>query len=296
MRCHSVCVLLEDEFAPAYQLSALQELADRTDVEIPLVVINDGSRRLRDRSPGQLLERARSWGSWLPVWAGVELSRAIDGPPDYDEPHHYSTVDALVEANVIRCTPDREDEIWSSIPGPVVEEVAAEADVAIRFGFGLLTGPILEDLECGVLSFHFGDVREYRGRIGGLWEFLEGEPTAGVTLQQLTSRVDGGRIVAVDHVPIYDHDTYGAIKRRQRTSILGDLLVDGIGNLNDPEFEPTAPESLGTYRSGPTSLEVLRYLRKNAVKKLRRGFDGGGDGTTRREELSRDRANSLEEP
>ncbi|MHC3438237.1 formyltransferase family protein [Natrialbaceae archaeon A-gly3] len=298
MRCQTACVLLESDFLPDFQASALQTLTDRTAVEISLVVVNDDPCRLRDRSLEYLLERARSWGPWLPVWAGAGLSRAITGPPAYDERRHYSTVDALADADVVRCSPEWEDDVWRSIPDPVADEIAAEADVAIRFGFGLLTGRILEALECGVLSFHYGDIREHRGCIGGLWEFLEGERSAGVTLQQLTDQIDGGRIVAVDHVPVYDHDTYGAIKRRQRTSILGELLVEGVQNLNDPDFDPVVPDSLGVYRSAPTTLEVLRYLRKNTVNRLRRGFSSRGDvvAGSRRGDLSRERTNSLEEP
>ncbi len=278
MCCETVCVLLEDEYVPAYQASALRELTDRASVDVSLVVINDESRRLYDRSPGYLLERARSWGPWLPVWAGISISRAIDGPPAYDEPCHYSTVDALADAAVLRCSPDWVDDTWRSLPDPVVDEIAAEADVVIRFGFGLLTGRILEAVEHGVLSFHFSDIREYRGRIGALWEFIHDERSTGVTLQQLTRRINGGRIVAVDDVPIYDHDTYGAVKRRQRTSLLGELLVEGITNLNDPDFEPAIPERLGTYRSAPTTREVLQFLRKNSANKLReiaRRIDAG---------------------
>ena len=297
MRCQTVCVFLEGDFLPEYQASALQELADRAPVEISLVVVNTDSCRLRDRSTGYLLERARSWGPWLPIWAGTKVSRTVKGPPAYDERRHYSTVDALADADVVQCSPEWEDDVWRSLPDPVVDEIAAEVDVAIRFGFGLLTGRVLEEIECGVLSFHFGDIREYRGCIGGIWEFLEGERSAGVTLQQLTDRIDGGRIVADDHVPIYDHDTYGAIKRRQRASVLGDLLVEGMQNLNDPNFEPAVPDSLGVYRSTPTTLEVLRYLRKNTANRIRRGLSGHEDvaARSRREHLSRERTDSLEE-
>ncbi|MFC4248226.1 formyltransferase family protein [Natribaculum luteum] len=217
-----------------------------------------------------LFRRSRDWGAWLPVWAVTELSRTIRGPPSHDEPRHFSTIDALANADVVRCSPTWEDEIWRSIPDPVVDRIADEADVAVRFGFGLLMGRILDAPDCGVLSFHFGDIREYRGRIGPLWEFIHGEGSVGVTLQQLTGQIDGGRIVAIDHVPLHDHDTYGAIKRRQRTSAMSELLIDGLTNLNNPDFEPTVPDSLGTYRSAPSALEVLAFLRKNGANAVRR--------------------------
>ncbi|WP_049896740.1 formyltransferase family protein [Natrialba chahannaoensis] len=273
MDCERVCLLLDDECCPAYQLAAVRELAAHTTVEIPLVVINDETFRLREQSPAYLVRRLRSWGTWAPVCGATAVSRAIRGPPSYDERYHYSTVNALDDAAVVRCSPHWEDDRWRSLPGPVIDTITAETDVAVRFGFGLLTGRILEALEYGVLSFHFGDIREYRGRIGTVWEYLADEPSAGVTLQQLTRRVDGGRIVAVDDVPIGPRDTYGAVKRRQR-SILGELLVEGLQKLNEPGFEPMVPESLGPYRSSPTVRELGRFLRKNGTNVVRRAVAG----------------------
>ncbi|QFU84654.1 formyltransferase family protein [Natronorubrum aibiense] len=272
MRCNSVCVLLQNDVMPAYQASAIQYLVDETAVEIPLVLINDDPRCVQDRSLQYLLGEARSWGLWLFVWASDVLTRTLRGPPAYDEPRHYTSVDALADADVVRCSPNREDEYWTSLPDDVVDRIAAETDVALRFGFGLLTGRVLDALECGVLSFHFSDIREYRGRIGALWEFLDGESTVGITLQQLTDRVDGGRIVAVEDVPIYEHDTFDAVKRRQRTTVLGQLLVDGITTFNDPTSDPFTPASLGTYRKAPSAIEVLQFVGKNSTNRIRSVF------------------------
>ncbi|OIB58887.1 formyltransferase family protein [Natrialba sp. SSL1] len=292
MDCERVCLLLDDEWCPAYQLAAVQELAAHTGIEIPLVVINDETFRLREQSPAYLARRLRSWGTWAPVCGATAVSRAIRGPPAYDERHHYTTVDALADAAVVRCSPIWQDDRWQTLPDPVVDTIAAESDVAIRFGFGLLTGRILGALEYGVLSFHLGDIREYRGRIGALWEYLEDEPAAGVTLQQLTPRVDGGRIVAVDDVPIARRDTYGAVKRRQR-SILGPLLVEGVQNLNDPDFEPKVPETLGPYRSSPTVRELGRFLRKNGTNAVRRAVSRDSDPGSKSESES-ERQNKSE--
>lgn len=211
---------------------------------------------------------------------GTELVRSIRGRPAYDEPRHISTVDAFTGADVVGCTPERTDELWATLPEPIVGRLAAETDVVIRFGFGLLTGRILNAPEYGVLSFHYSDIRDYRGRIGGLWEFIGDDSKAGVTLQQLTDRIDGGRIVALEQVPIEATNTYQDLKHRQRDPTTATALVDGIRNLNDPEFEPTAPETLGTYYTAPTPLEVARYLRKNTANKLKQLLPGNWPAVT----------------
>ncbi|APW97410.1 formyl transferase [Halobiforma lacisalsi AJ5] len=274
MSCTDIGVLLDGEYPPAYQTAALEKVDAETAADVSLVVVNEESRSIRDRSLRRQARRAWSWGAWLPVWKGTELLRSIRGRPAYDEPRHVSTVDAFAGADVVGCTPNRRDELWATLPDPIVDRLAAETDVVIRFGFGLLTGRILEAPEYGVLSFHYSDIRDYRGRIGGLWEFIADDSKAGVTLQQLTDRIDGGRIVALEQVPIEDTDTYQDVKHRQRDPATGTVLVDGVRNLNDPGFEPAAPDTLGTYRTAPTLLEVARFLRKNNANKLKQLFPG----------------------
>ncbi|RKD94794.1 formyltransferase family protein [Halopiger aswanensis] len=275
MSCTDIGVLLDGEYLPAYQTAALEKVSAETAADVSLVVVNQESRSLRHRSLRRQARRAWSWGAWLPVWTGTELLRSVRGRPAYDEPRHVSTVDVFAGADVVGCTPERTDDLWATLPDPIVDRLAAETDVVIRFGFGLLTGRILNAPEHGVLSFHYSDIRDYRGRIGGLWEFIGDDSNAGVTLQQLTDRIDGGRIVALEHVPIEETDTYQDLKHRQRDPTTGTVLVDGVRNLNDPEFEPAAPDTLGTYRTAPTPLEVARYLRKNNANKLRRLLSEG---------------------
>lgn len=275
MSCTDIGVLLNGEYLPAYQMAAIERVRAETRADVSLVVVNEESRSLRDRSLRHLVRRTWSWGAWLPVWKGTELLRSIRGRPVYDELRHVSTVDAFAGADVVGCTPDRTDELWETLPDPIVDRLAAETDVVLRFGFGLLTGRILDAPEYGVLSFHYSDIRDYRGRIGGLWEFVGSDSKAGVTLQQLTDRVDGGPIVALEQVPIDETDTYQDLKRRQRDPTTGTVLVEGIRNLNDPEFEPVTPSTLGTYRTAPTLLEVARYLRKNNANKFKQLLSDG---------------------
>ena len=68
-------------------------------------------------------------------------------------------------------------------------------DVLIRFGFGILKGEILNSSKYGVWSLHHGDNKINRGGPPGFWEVVNKEPITGVTLQRLTSDLDGGIII-----------------------------------------------------------------------------------------------------
>ncbi|MEX0679271.1 MAG: hypothetical protein WD063_19500 [Pirellulales bacterium] len=70
-----------------------------------------------------------------------------------------------------------------------------QLDVMLRFGFGIIRGPILESARHGVWSFHHGDNREYRGTPAMFWEMYESNQVCGVTLQILTDELDGGKVI-----------------------------------------------------------------------------------------------------
>ena len=88
------------------------------------------------------------------------------------------------------------------IPSEHAAYIGERADVVIRFGFGFLVGDVLSAPEHGVLSFHHGDITRYRGQPMGFWEFVQDEPVAGITVQQLTEELDAGTIAAFRAVTI----------------------------------------------------------------------------------------------
>lgn len=68
-------------------------------------------------------------------------------------------------------------------------------DFILRFGFGILKGDILTSAKWGIWSFHHADEQEYRGGPAGFWEIYKGSKIQGVILQQLTERLDAGKII-----------------------------------------------------------------------------------------------------
>src|SRR5579884_2282908 len=70
-----------------------------------------------------------------------------------------------------------------------------DVDVLLRFGFGILTGDILDVPTFGIWSFHHGDPMHFRGAPPGFWEIHNGAAVTGVILQRLTETLDGGVIL-----------------------------------------------------------------------------------------------------
>jgi len=73
--------------------------------------------------------------------------------------------------------------------------MARNLDVIIRFGFRILKGDILHAARYGVWSLHHGDNAVNRGGPPAFWEVVHKEPVTGVTLQVLSSDLDGGAVI-----------------------------------------------------------------------------------------------------
>jgi methionyl-tRNA formyltransferase len=68
-------------------------------------------------------------------------------------------------------------------------------DVALRFGFRILRGKVLETATHGVWSYHHDDSLLYRGGPPGFWEVMKDDAVTGSVLQILTEELDNGRVI-----------------------------------------------------------------------------------------------------
>jgi len=265
----SVCVLANRSLLQ-WQVDALDRLVERTGVDVPLVVVNDvedvshpgfgeGASSLEAEATAN--ERSvtvddlrlfyhvlKRKGLWAFVLAEQKLSWVLGlGEPGLERRVPLDDVGVLADAERISFTPVPVRGPWCELPADVVDRIATETDVAVRFGFSLLTGPVLSEPKFGVLSFYPADVRRYRG-LGPPLPFAEGATRAGSTLQLLTDELDGGNVVAIESVDISDARTldevYERVHERQR-----EMLTTGVERLNDPTFEPQPPASLASYTS-----------------------------------------------
>lgn len=250
----NICILLNDRSVSWWQAKALEYMLENCDVEITMVVYNEHDDH---RTKWETLKRAVELREW--AIAGT-LNRILRGPKYSKSPvpideviDRDSVVESSVEPNIV--------EGWKQeIPTSEVSKIAETADVAIRFGFGFLVGPILSELEYGVLSFHHGDIRRYRGQPMGFWEFVHGEETAGITVQQLSDELDAGKVAALKTVDISDLYTWGAVKYRLFNES-EDMLATALQSLQNDDLEE--PDELGTLYTHPMGFPVLRFAIKN---------------------------------
>ncbi|WP_313694892.1 formyltransferase family protein [Halorarum halobium] len=255
-----VCLLLPGETVSRWEARALARLLAEADVELTAVVYDEGDD---GRSARETLERAIELREWTAI---AVLTWLFGRPVPQTDPVRVDAVVDIDDARTFRVEPTVVDGWKREIPAETVERLAPRADVAVRFGFGFLVGPILSELQHGVLSYHHGDLREYRGQPMGFWEFLHGERTAGITVQQLSERLDAGGVAAMKTVPIGDLHTWGAVRCRLFEES-DDVLVAAVESLRAGEVRE--PETLGDLYTLPRGLPVAKYALKNGVGYVR---------------------------
>lgn len=83
--------------------------------------------------------------------------------------------------------------------------VRQKPDFILRFGFGILKGEILQSATYGIWSFHHDDEQIIRGGPAGFWEIMNKQKANGVLLQQLTEKLDAGRLIEKAFLPVIAH-------------------------------------------------------------------------------------------
>ncbi len=159
------------------------------------------------------------------------------------------------------------DDLYST--GTLSHISARRPDCMFRSGFGLIREPVLSMAPKGVISYHHGDIRRYRGQPVAFWEIYNGERELGVTVQVLSPRLDAGKIVVERAVPIRRSDSWRALERRARAASTSMVLAACL-LLADPGFAPTVvPDAqLGVLYTLPTLRQWLTAQRRVLTRRL----------------------------
>lgn len=260
-----VCLLIGDDEVQEWFVDALYEMLETTDAELELVVRVSDENQSTSPEEGDVRPRllARLFAP-----AKAALSEYIVRDPQWFV--HIDDIRGLDDSAVQSCD-SIEDGVRVQIPGDTVDRIDSSCDVIIHHGVGILAGGILEATTHGVIGFHHGDLRHYRGGPPGFWEFMHDYPEAGVTVQRYTEELDAGKIVVEKQLDISNIYSWEEIRRVQYSQSV-DMLATAVRRLQDPEFDPIklSDDELGPvyYSSDRTTLVNIKYVLKELLYDL----------------------------
>lgn len=250
-----VCLLVDGEYVMRWAAEAIQTMLSETNAEISLVVINEDDGLLNRGN----VKRGLKYPAYAAVTVATLVRDSFTDGQAYDDDVHIADIEGVADAPWIRTYPARVDGFWNELPDDIIARVAAESDLVVRRGFGLLSGDILSATEYGVLSYHHGDPREYRGGPAGFWEYLHDRRHAGAIVQTLTDELDAGIVQASTDIAIEDCESWGEVRELLYTEST-DLLAEAVDRLQDEESEPETVDSLGPVYHPPSTFDLGRYV------------------------------------
>ena len=127
-----------------------------------------------------------------------------------------------------------------------LSDVGADLFVVAAFG-QILPKKILDMPRFGCINLHASLLPEYRGAAPIQQAILDGKKVTGVTIQQMSEKLDAGDIIAMKETPIGEEETGGELF--DRLSVLGaGLLTETIPLIESGNIDPRPQdESRSTY-------------------------------------------------
>jgi len=135
-------------------------------------------------------------------------------------------------------------------------------------GFGIIREPLLSLCPQGILSYHHGDMRKYRGMPPGWWELYHGEREMGITVQKLAAGLDCGVPIEEKRIPIYPNDTVATLQARLYTED-EDMLYVALRKVSNPDFTPTVIREFGRVYTLPNFHQWITLNARVAYRKWR---------------------------
>lgn len=156
--------------------------------------------------------------------------------------------------------------IWQKIPSSVSREITnSNIDIVIKFGMSLLKiDEVLSKMK--ILSFHHGDPAYFRGRPAGFYELLSRANSVGVIVQELSNKLDAGKVWAICHSKISHHSYKKTVINFYTNSRF--LLRKALINLSKNDPVDIVPNGKN-YRL-PSNLLVVKFFAVIFMRKLKR--------------------------
>ena len=133
-------------------------------------------------------------------------------------------------------------------------------------GFGIVKEPLLSLAPNGILSYHHGNMRKYRGQSVGFCELYYGETEMGVTVQRLAAGIDKGTPIVERVVPIEKNDNVKSLCDRAMTSSI-DMMYEALRKIGELGFNPAEIHEFGPVYTLPNLRQYLRLQFKLLFRK-----------------------------
>lgn len=133
-------------------------------------------------------------------------------------------------------------------------------------GFGIVREPLLSLAPAGILSYHHGDMRKYRGQPVGFWELYNCEKEMGVTVQRLAAGIDRGTPIVEKSIPIRNDDNVASLRDRALEESTN-MMHQALAAIQQPTFRPAVIDCYGPIYTIPNLRQYIALQIKLLTRK-----------------------------
>ncbi len=123
-------------------------------------------------------------------------------------------------------------------------------------GFGIVKEPLLSLAPQGILSYHHGNMRKYRGQPVGFWELYNGEKEMGVTVQRMAAGIDKGSPIVEKTIPIKKGDRQNTLCNRALQEST-DMMHKALHIINQPDYQLSTIDQYGPIYTLPNLRQYI---------------------------------------
>ena len=265
-----------------WQAQCIQDLLSMDNVELSLLIIeekpeidlNDNDPDLLKKSANKslLLKRIKNINTILSGILKLKIFHAYK--KKFVLTNSDKTVDLtelLRNADRIFCKVVKKQENFSEFFQDHDLKIVASysLDFILKFGFNTIKGEILDVPRYGIWSFHYGDMKNYRGEPPCFWEIYNNDPVSGAMLQRLTDRVDECIVVKEGYYKTNLTSYSGNIDSVHKEAAKFPMyVVRDIQNKNEHCFEALKKKNQEILSKEPTNLQMVLFFCKIGKRKI----------------------------
>lgn len=142
-------------------------------------------------------------------------------------------------------------------------------DLGVVYGTRILKPALFGIPRLGSINLHKRKVPDYRGGGPvGLWELLDGAGEIGVTVHEVTEKVDAGAVVNAATIPIGDFDTLASLALKAHV-VGDDLLARSVAELAAGKARLVPQPDGGRTFKNPSPQRLRRHERELRARRPR---------------------------
>ncbi|HAQ65872.1 MAG TPA: hypothetical protein DCR43_08495 [Bacteroidales bacterium] len=254
-----IAILSENSLIDAYTQRVLQPVSTDPRFKIVGIVVHPRPRK-SFKQKIKAFKRRLKGGAFLVMIIGkfiTKMSKTTYNTPD--ERKSFASVFS--------------GQLFPELRFTMLNEAACEqlrqldADLMILAGYHqIVSSEVINLLPRGVLSYHYGDMRKYRGQPPVFRELLNGESSIGITLQQITAGIDRGAPVEEMSLSIAEGETLASLEQRI-LSASEMMMYKALCRYLDPAYAPANLSAYGPVYTFPGLITWLRFHLKYSLFK-----------------------------